>query len=97
MTQDGKSNPFFWQGFLKDFRFVSPLDRQRKRLFEEASLSHGVIKNITYVLNAFVVIDFFFELVGWKRAIWNFVVRIVFCIACSLFKLSLRQVVSVIH
>ena len=59
MTQDGKSNPFFWQGFFKDFRFVSPLDRQMNKLFEEASLSHGVIKNITYVLNAFVVIDFF--------------------------------------
>ena len=27
---------------------------------------------------------FFFELVGWKGAIWNFVVRIMFCIACSL-------------
>ena len=73
MTQDGKSNPFFWQGFLKDFRFVSPLGRQMNKMFEEASLSHGV------------------------RAIWNFVVRIVFCIACSLFKLSLRQVVSVSH
>ena len=60
MTQDGKSNQFSWQRFLKDFRFVSPLDRQMKKLFEEASLSHGVTKNITYVLNAFVVIDFFF-------------------------------------
>ena len=59
MTQDGKSNPFFWQGFLKDFRFVSPLDRQMNKLFEEASLSHGVMKNITYVLNGFFVIDFF--------------------------------------
>ena len=69
-----------------------------KKMFEEASLSHGVIKHTTYVLNAFVVIVFcFFELVGWKGAIWNFVVRIVFCIACSLFRLSLRQVVSVIY
>ena len=41
-----QSNLFIWRGFFKDFRYVSRLDRQRKRLFEEASLSHGVIKHI---------------------------------------------------
>ena len=77
-----QSNLFIWRGFFKDFRYVSRLDRQRKRLFEEASLSHGVIKHICVECFCCHCFLFSLELAGWKITFCNFVVRIVFCIAC---------------